>query len=510
MMKDFISNHKTYIPYIIVSFFAVIWNLLTMHNALPWCDEVMLVDTPANMYFYGEWATTAYNRMGEGTIPFATYMPLYIWSVYVWICVFGFSFLKVRTFELLTAAIFGGFVIKCMNILNAKRLTVLSSLVFSILFWFAEIMCLTYRMARPDMLGALMSICLIIYVIKSLKADKKCSIQIVAFSCLALLSGIQIGVFLIACLFFALFIVRPIKQLIRPAILSFCGFVIALLIAFSYMAFFGEVKAFFFAIIDASNTAHNIWLAAREYVLPMLGRTVKALPPTNTDSSSFLDGMMDIFKYASTLILLVSSVFSLCLCIYPKKKITIKLPIMFLCFGLFIILFYNIAGRFQTYYQWTAIIPIIACLSLIIDKKPNLIIKIVSGITCVLILVMGVRLMGNPQSDTYDNIITFTKKQKFGVDDTIATICSTYYTLKPQHRHAYWYEVYPTELIKDVDYILYPQPDKDKELYHYVGSGSMRQYLSGFITSNEYIVEATDSISEPTIVLYHIKNKKKN
>ena len=80
-MESYFSKIKAYVPYIIISLLAIVWNLLTMHNSLPWCDEVMLVDTPANMYFYGEWATTAYNQMGEGTIPFATYMPLYVLSL---------------------------------------------------------------------------------------------------------------------------------------------------------------------------------------------------------------------------------------------------------------------------------------------------------------------------------------------------------------------------------------------------------------------------------------------
>lgn len=106
-MKEFLYKHKDYSIYLLVSILVVIWNVVTMEYSIPWCDEVMLADTPATMHIYGEWATTAFYTMGEGSKPFSVYLPLYTWVLYAWISVLGFSFIKVRLCELLTTVILG-------------------------------------------------------------------------------------------------------------------------------------------------------------------------------------------------------------------------------------------------------------------------------------------------------------------------------------------------------------------------------------------------------------------
>ena len=89
----FLKKNKVYALYGFISLIAIVWNVLTMEHSIPWCDEVMLADTPATMHFYGEWSTTAFNAMGEGSKPFSVYLPLYTWVLYAWISVLGFSFL---------------------------------------------------------------------------------------------------------------------------------------------------------------------------------------------------------------------------------------------------------------------------------------------------------------------------------------------------------------------------------------------------------------------------------
>ena len=51
-------------PYVLVSLIAIVWNIFTLHNFLPWCDEVMLTDAPAHKLLYGEWKTNAFNGIG--------------------------------------------------------------------------------------------------------------------------------------------------------------------------------------------------------------------------------------------------------------------------------------------------------------------------------------------------------------------------------------------------------------------------------------------------------------
>lgn len=139
--------------YLVISFFALLWAIATMEYSKPWCDEVMLQDTNANMYFYGHWDTFAYNDAGEGAPPFNRYFPLYTWLMFLWVSVFGFSFLKVRLCELVTTFLLGISLLSFGKKLLKKPFSPISVSMFSIAFWFTDLMMIAYRMARPDMLG---------------------------------------------------------------------------------------------------------------------------------------------------------------------------------------------------------------------------------------------------------------------------------------------------------------------------------------------------------------------
>lgn len=499
---------KVYIPYMVISLVAIVWNILTMHNFLPWCDEVMLVDTPANMYFYGEWATTAYNQMGEGTIPFATYMPLYIWVIYGWIVLFGFSFLKVRMCEIVTTFILGFAILRLLKVYREKQLTPFAMVIFSIGFWFTDITSLTYRMARPDMLGALMSVLLFVYVVKFLKSSQRKYVwQIMLFSGLSLIAGLQSGIFVIASLLFACLFVRPVKRMARPFLYVIVGFVVGMAIAFVYMACFGEAKAYAFAIIDASATLHSLWLSARGIILPLLGRTVREIPVAvaSEESASFVENTVEIFTFIGFSLLFILMVV---LHIFNKPTLKIKerkLSIILALFSVYIILFFNLAGRCQTYYMWTATIPVLLSVVLYVDDGVR---KICSGLVCLIVALgafVSIRNMGSIDGDTYDRIVSFVKKQNFKSDSSIGTVFSTYYALKPQSRNAYWYEVYPISRVKNFEYIIFPNPQKDKLHYKYVTLGSMQQKMEQLKCDSDYNVKMVDTMVEPSLSIYSIK-----
>lgn len=509
-MGSYFSKIKAYVPYIIISLLAIVWNLLTMHNSLPWCDEVMLVDTPANMYFYGEWATTAYNQMGEGTIPFATYMPLYIWVIYGWIVLFGFSFLKVRMCEIVTTFILGFAILRLLKVYREKQLSPFAMIIFSLGFWFTDIMSLTYRMARPDMLGALMAFLLFIYIVKSLKySHRKYICQILLFSGLSIIAGLQSGIFVIASLLFACLFVRPVKQMVRPFLYVIAGFVAGMVVAFAYMACFGEAKAYAFAIIDASATLHSLWLSARGIILPLLGKTVREIPVAvaNDESASFVKNTIEIFTFIGFFLLFILMVV---LHIFNKPILKIKerkLSIILALFSVYIIFFFNLAGRYQTYYMWTAAIPVLLSVVLFIDDEVS---KICGGLVCLVIALgafVSIRNMGSIFGDTYDRIVSFVKKQNFKSDSSIGTVFSTYYALKPQFKNAYWYEVYPISRVKNFEYIIFPNPQKDKLHYKYVTLGSMQLKMEQLKSDSAYSVKMIDTMIEPSLSIYSIKKK---
>ncbi|MBO5426956.1 MAG: hypothetical protein J5996_00830, partial [Prevotella sp.] len=52
--------NNNYFVFSIISLLAVVYNMLTMSNALPWIDEVMFTDVPANVALHGKWETTAW------------------------------------------------------------------------------------------------------------------------------------------------------------------------------------------------------------------------------------------------------------------------------------------------------------------------------------------------------------------------------------------------------------------------------------------------------------------
>lgn len=45
-----LKQDRSLVSYIIVSVIAILWNLMTIGHSLPWCDEVMLLDTNATMH----------------------------------------------------------------------------------------------------------------------------------------------------------------------------------------------------------------------------------------------------------------------------------------------------------------------------------------------------------------------------------------------------------------------------------------------------------------------------
>ena len=75
--------------------------------------------------------------------------------------------------------------------------------------------------------------------------------------------------------------------------------------------------------------------------------------------------------------------------------------------------------------------------------------------------------MGDPTDDTLDRIEAFIERQNFKQGDRIATVFSTYYAVKPQSVNSYWYEIYPIDRIGQIDYLILPEYNKDKNNFFY-------------------------------------------
>lgn len=500
-MKKFLEQHKDYAVYGLVSLLAIAWNIMTMGHSIPWCDEVMLADTPANMHIYGEWATTAFNAMGEGSKPFSVYLPLYTWVLYAWISIFGFSFLKVRLCELLTTVLLGGFLLSLGKQLTGKKLSLVSIAIFSLGFWFTDLMVMIYRMARPDILGALMTVVFAIYMVKSLKEQRKYSCQLMLFAGLSIVAGIQSALYVVLGLIFTALFVRPVKRLLHPTLCCIVGFVIGFVIVVIYMACFGEAKAFIVSIMNSSGAVMKLWGMVREIIFPLIGKEVTPLEFPKASNVPFYVKLLDIFAYTGAIVLFVVNILMALFNKSWKDVKASKMPILVFAFSVFVVLGYNLAGRYQTYYMWTAILPMLLSLLMWMNVGKRAFSVSLVGIS--VIAMTGMTLASRPVvGETPTNrIAAFIKQQHFKATDRIVAPFSTFYALKPTNKYTYFYQIYPQDLIGDVDYVIISESGND---YNREG---MEKFLEGLKRNPKYEVGRASVSQELELVLYKVNKK---
>lgn len=491
-------------PYVLVSLIAIVWNIFTLHNFLPWCDEVMLTDAPAHKLLYGEWKTNAFNGIGNAE-PYAN--GLYMWVLFIWLKIFGLSFLSVRFFSLITTLCVGGFALNILRKFSDEKLTLYASWIFSIGFWFSSMIVLDYRMARYDMLGCLFVFLLVNVVIKCLKEDKIEYFKILTISSLVVMAGIQVALYSVLITLFAILFVRPIRKMIRIGLIIALGNVLGFIILCCIHWYNGHLAGYIFEIINASGTLQKLWGIAREYLLPLLGHEVKPLPVQNVNSMSFIDNIIRFFDNSSTIIL-VSVALLLCAINNPLKKIKEKqAPILLVLFSIFVVVFFILAGRYPVYYRWTAVIPLIGAYSLWCDQGRALINRVLVSGACIAFFCLSLIEMGDPTDDTLDRIEAFIERQNFKQGDRIATVFSTYYAVKPQSVNSYWYEIYPIDRIGQIDYLILPEYNKDKNNFFYHDKEIIDTYYNMILNDTLHVMEKIDSMSEPHLMLYAIKRK---
>lgn len=490
--------------YALISLLAIVWNVLTMHNFLPWCDEVMLTDAPAHKLLYGEWKTHAFNGIGDAE-PYAN--GLYMWVLYIWLKIFGLSFLSVRFFSLITTLCVGGLALNILKKFTNNKLSLYASLIFSIGFWFSSLIVLDYRMARYDMLGCLFVFLLVNVVINCWKEDKIEYLKILIISSLVVIAGIQVTLYLVLITLFAILFVRPIRKMIRVGLIIACGNILGFIILCCIHWYNGHLAGYIFEIINASGTLQKLWGIAREYILPILGHEVKPLPVQNVNGMSFVDNIIRFFDDSSTIIL-VSVAVLLCGINTPLKSLKEKkVPILLTLFSLFVVVFFILAGRYPVYYRWTAIIPLIAAYSLWCEQGRIVINRIFVSFACLSFFCISLIEMGNPTDDTLNRIEAFIERQNFKQGDRIATVFSTYYAVKPKSVNSYWYEIYPIERIGQIDYLILPEYQKDEKSFFYHDKEVIDVYYNTLLNDTLQVMEKVDSMSEPHLMLYSIRRK---
>lgn len=237
----------------------------------------------------------------------------------------------------------------------------------------------------------------------------------------------------------------------------------------------------------------------------MLGKEVTPLgiPVSNEGDISLIEKIMGIFAYLGASVLFISNIFLIISNRVWKNIQEYKMPVLCFLFSIFVVIGYNLAGRYTSYYKWTAILPMLLGLLLWSRNVKQKINTAIIGITSLILLVTFVIKYPLYGETPCDRIKAFVEKQNFKPTDRIAAPFCTFYALKPTNRFTYFYQIYPQNLIGDVDYIIIPTSDKE---YSYNKAG-MNKYLNEKQKDTRLCVEKIDFSLNPNIALYKITKK---
>ncbi len=497
---NFANKHRVLGVYLVISLVAIVWNLITMRYSLPWCDEVMLTDTCANKHFWGEWATLAYNDYGEGTFPFCTYFPLHTWLAYAWMSIVGFSFLKMRMLSLVMTAILGGVILRFAREVLGKPVGSGAVVIFSMGFWFSDAMMNIYRMNRPEMEGALMVSLFALYLVRSVRMGKTYRRQLLLTAMLAIMAGVQSALCILLGLVFYAFFIRPVKRLWQPACLAVVGVCLGVVASFLYMGYFGAAKGFALAIMNSSATVMKLYGMVRDVVFPMLGREVHPLALPVGEDVSFWEKLFRVFDYFSLAVLLAASV--LLACVNKVWKRPARPGAYFLLFTVFVVVCYNLAGRYTSYYMWTAALPLLLSLLLWCEDGRARVNRVLAALAVLVMVAQGVSRYQVLDGDSpIARVQAFVDRQQFKPTDKVAVPFCTFYAVKPRVRGSYFYQIYPQELMGKMDYVILQLPGK----YEDYGMDGMQRYVDGL--RQRYTLRQVDACRDPNLVLYQVTDK---
>lgn len=381
----------------------------------------------------------------------------------------------------------------------SKPVGVGAAIIFSIGFWFSDVMMNIYRMNRPEMEGAIMVTLFALYLVKTVDEGKVYRWQLLLFSMLAIMAGVQSALCIILGLVFYAFFVRPVRKLLQPACLAVIGVFLGVVVSFFYMWCFGEAKGFALAIMNSSATVMKLWGAVRDTIYPLLGKETSplALPPAG--DLSFMGKLLQVFDYFSLVVFTVASVLLALANKAWKRTGQTNGGGYFLLFTMFVVICYNLAGRYTTYYMWTAALPLLFSLLLWCEGgnvKTN---RIVAGLAMVIVAVQCVaryRVLGD--DNPVARVQAFVERQSFKPTDKVAVPFCAFYAVKPQLCDAYFYQIYPQNLMGEMDYVILQKRGK----YEDYGMEGMQKYVDDL--RKRYTLIEKDACHDPNLVLYKL------
>ncbi|MBD2545959.1 hypothetical protein H6G72_19370 [Planktothricoides sp. FACHB-1370] len=322
-------KHEFSILLIILGLFLLI-NLITVDRfTTVWLDEVMFTDPAINLYFGNGFTSTAWFIQTKEEM-WAGNLPLYSLVLFLWVKLFGFSLLTVRSLNYFL--IIGSTIMLWLAVIRLRLVNIAWIRIFLIIIFISGYgISLCYRSGRYDCLGIMLGIsALFVY---SVSLSKLRYFFLMLIGILIVPSGLQVCLFAVIICFLLLIFLR--KSFVKEACFMGFGIIIGLMILLCFYYLNGVLDDF----ISSVNS-------------------LKSVTSGNLPKDPSLP-----FLYIAALLIIIDQII--------KSYIQGNSPIIFgILAGLFVPIIMLIFGRFPTYYSWMVYIPlsVVVCSSMEIMK----------------------------------------------------------------------------------------------------------------------------------------------
>lgn len=503
-LRNCLNNN--YFVFSIISLLAVVYNMLTMSNALPWIDEVMFTDVPANVALHGEWETTAWYG-GE-----CTYMPLYQFLLVGWIKLFGFSLLSCRSLNLLLMYLVGLVSIKLMHKFlggGKSKLSILAVVIFGLLFWFSAEMATIYRNGRVDVLGMLCASVVAWTVIDYIEGKSgKYTDRVFLASVLLFLSGVQAGIFAGALFVLALVLYPALRRRLAISLFSFVlGGAVSGILTSVFMYFFVNVKSFIMSFVGYSATLGRIFVVVRPLLSPILGESNIVLDNLNS-GPTFIERLSEAFLSVHFGLLSLLMIILVLVNIKDKSSLSKNNVLLIFCLvSLYVPIVMTFAGRFAGYYRWMCYLPMIYAITLSACLYNGRKTKAIAILGSLMLVCGGIKTFGSPSDYTYSKISSFIHKQPFEKNDKIVATFPTFYEVKTICDNCYFLEFYAVEDTPVADYIIVPTEKGKTEGRYYREAKGIEDYIERIKADSTKQMILIDELDYPSMRVYGVKDK---
>jgi hypothetical protein len=417
-INNLLKNNRLFYTGIAISVLFLLINILTLNwYPLPWVDEVMFTDTPANVVLTGKWFSTVWRY---------TYNPLHAFLLIPWIWCFGISHAAVTSLNVVIA--FFLCILMLRFLINTNIINSLWSLIiFLLMFWGASTISWIFRCGRVDVLAMLFSFLVVTEILKITQSHKKKYIKLFLFSLLLFLTSIS-PLPVIIYLFLVLFIsqTKDRKIILEQAIIFASACMTGLFVVSVFYWHHDSLLHYLNSFISSNAT-----LSEKKSFLSRLIRAYLI----NKDALIF--SFLNIFIIAALLY---------------KKETTLKsINVIFLFSCLFIPLIMTLAGRFALYYSWLFFLPTLIITISLFDNS-SFYIKILISLITAIVFISGLPFsLSKADRLAIARINSFIANQPITSNSTIISDYLPYFAIKNISNKCYFPGANPNIVIGKPD-----------------------------------------------------------